>query len=182
MGVLIKGEKTKLEEVTPEDAQSICLLRNNAAINKYLSTSQNITVAQQEAWIIENLAKNDGYYCKIIDLQDNKFCGTASLYNVRNKEAEFGRYICVSAIQSIETEYLMLRLAFEEMNLERVYCRTAAENVKVWKQHIRYGFRNAGEERFASEDKDLILNIQEITIDDYQRTDYSFITKLIKKF
>jgi RimJ/RimL family protein N-acetyltransferase len=182
MAILIKGDKTGLEEVAAEDAKNICMLRNSPAINKYLSSSEDVSIGQQKAWITQNLRKNDGHYCKIIDLQDNNFCGTASLYNVKNGEAEFGRYICTKPIQAIETELIILKLAFEEMKLRRVYCRTAVENTKVWKQHLRYGFRNAGEESFSNGTKNLTLNVQEITRDIYDSTDYSFISQIIKKF
>ena len=182
MGIQINGIKTILEEVTVDDASDICRLRNNAQINKYLSTSREVTVAEQEAWIKANLTKNDGFYFKVIDKEQNEFCGTASLYGIVGKQVEFGRYICTRALQAIEAEYLGIEYAFKQMGMHKVYCRTAVENKKVWKQHYSYGFVDEGEEKLASGDKDLVLKIQALTREQFEQTDYSFIQKLIQRF
>jgi diamine N-acetyltransferase len=139
-------------------------------------------VKQQQTWIIENLRKKDGYYLKIIDLDDNGFCGTVSIYNVKERQAEFGRYICIKSLQAIETEYLVLEYAFNSMNLDRVYCRTAELNSKVWRQHIRYGFSDTGTEIFHNKGKELKLKVQEITSDTFRQKDYYFIRQIIQRF
>ena len=182
MGHPIEGKKTLLTEVGIGDAADICNLRNDERINKFLSTSRKVSVGEQEQWIAANLAKKDGYYFKILDKATGQFCGTASIYNVAEKDAEFGRYICTQALQAVETEYLLIKEAFESMHLQRIYCRTAMDNKKVWKQHVSYGFVDAGEEVFKNDDKDLVLKVQELTEYAYGKTDYSFIDKLLAKF
>ncbi len=66
------------------------------------------------------------------------------------------------------------------MNLKRIYCRTAAENIKVWRQHYKFGFNDVGEEFLPV--KEHMLKIQELTCNTYKKTDYSFIEKLVVKF
>lgn len=182
MAAQIKGEKTLLQEVTVADAAAICALRNDERINKYLSTSRQVSVAEQEDWIRMNLARKDGVYFKIIDAANGEFCGTASIYALAGDGGDFGRYISTKAVQAIESEYLALKYAFEEMGLRRVYCRTSVENKKVWKQHLNYGFVDVGEELLRAADKELILKIQELSLAKFRETDYSFIQKLIQKF
>lgn len=182
MAFSIKGRKTILEEIGIEDAADICNLRNDERINRFLSTSRKVSEAEQREWIKANLARHDGHYLKIIDSGSGGFCGTASIYNVKKDEAEFGRYICTQALQAVETEYLLIQHAFDTMQLNRIYCRTAADNKKVWKQHVSYGFTDAGEEVFKTADKDLVLKVQELTDHQYRKTDYSFIEKLLAKF
>jgi RimJ/RimL family protein N-acetyltransferase len=178
----IKGTKTLLREVTVQDAAAICALRNDEKINKYLSTSRQVSIAEQENWIAANRAKKDGYYFKIIDATQDEFCGTASIYALEGEGGDFGRYICTKALQAIEAEYLALEFAFTQMGLKRVFCRTSLENKKVWKQHLNYGFVDVGEETLYAADKELSLKIQELTHENFLATDYSFIQKLIQKF
>ncbi len=181
MVLKVKGEKTTLEEVVPADAADICALRNDEKISRFLSSSRQVSVEEQRQWIENNLAKGDGHYFRILD-EKGGFCGTASLYNVLDNEAEFGRFICTRTLQAVETEYLVIRHAFETMGLRRIYCRTAVENKKVWKMHYSYGFVDAGEEAFSVPGKDMVLRIQELTLEQYGQTDYSFISKLMAKF
>lgn len=163
-----------------EDAEIICNFRNDKQLNKYLSSSGKTGIDEQKSWIQANFNKKDGYYFKIIDLQKNECCGTISIYNVTNKQAEFGRYICTKSLQAVESEYILLKYGFDIMKLERIYCRTAAENIKVWRQHYKFGFSDVGEEFFPV--KELMLKIQELTCNTYKKTDYSLIEKLVVKF
>ncbi|MBL7933732.1 MAG: hypothetical protein JNL60_17650, partial [Bacteroidia bacterium] len=96
---------------------------------------------------------------------------------VKNDKAEFGRYICQSPAQAIESEFLLLKYAFEVMNLKAVYCRTKRINERVWKQHYNFGFLDVGEELM----EDFMLNVQEITKEQFLNFDYSKILKLITR-
>ena len=174
----ITGRKTILKEVTPEDAENICRLRNDPQINRYLSSSEAVSVEQQTNWIIANKARNDGYYFKILD-NNNHFCGTASIYNVLNGEADFGRYVCTQPVQAVETEYLLMEYAFNSMQLNKLFCRTAEDNRRVWRQHVTLGFRETGQEILPG--KELLIKVQELTRDAFLQHDYSFLQRLIDR-
>lgn len=176
----IEGLLTKLIEVAEIDAPAICRLRNNPANNKFLSSSDIITIEEQVAWIRSNKSQNDGVYFKIIEKKTNEIIGTISLYNVSKSECEFGRYICEKTIQAIEAEYLILKFGFEIMNLKRIFCRTAEKNHLVWRQHIKFGFRNIGTELLI--EKDMLLMVQEIKKNDFDNFNYSPILTLLQKF
>jgi RimJ/RimL family protein N-acetyltransferase len=176
----IKGIKTLLTEVTINDAETICNLRNDEKINKYLSSSEVISVIFQQQWIVNNQAKKDGHYFKIIDLYSNECCGTISIYNVSESKAEFGRYISTKSLQAIEAEYLILKFGFGSLKLNKIYCLTAIDNIKLWKQHYKFGFTDAGEELLKS--KNILLKVQELTFDKFICTDYSFIEKILGRF
>jgi len=173
----IEGYSTILKVIEESDSQLICDLRNNPNINKFLSNSTSITVLEQKEWLKNNLKANDGIYFKIIDKNKNNFVGTISLYNVNNSTAEFGRYICLSPIQAIEAELLILKYGFEIMKLKQIYCKTAEENTKVWKQHFKYGFKDTSREYFKH--KEMYLKVQEISYNDYINFDFTKINKLI---
>jgi RimJ/RimL family protein N-acetyltransferase len=181
MTVSIEGHITLLQSMTLDDAESITTLRNQPYINQYLSSSNVISVEEQRNWMIDNAAKHDGLYLKIIDRKTNDFCGTISIYQINNdRSCEFGRYICTKSIQAIESELLLIRFVFEVMGLNSIYCRTAELNTKVWKQHYEFGFTDNGTELLT--EKQLYLKKQKLTLDSYRKFDYSKIEKLINRF
>lgn len=173
------GKHTILKSVSIEDAADICALRNKPSNNKYLSSSNPITLEQQEAWIKKYLLEPDGVYFLITDNFLSPV-GTISLYNQVNGCAEFGRYICENPLQAIEAEFLLLKYAFEELNLNTIYCKTVRENQKVWKQHSRFGFIEKGLETDTRINKEVV--IQSINKEQFQSFDYSQITKLLNRF
>ncbi len=176
---MLKGNKTLLFRVKEEDANDIIKLRNNPLISKYLSGDKEITLEDQINWIRNNNTILNDYYWKICNT-NNEFCGTISLYNNNDGKAEFGRYICNHPIQAVEAELLVIRFAFQVCSLDEIFCRTVIENVKVWKQHYSFGFKDAGQENFRA--KNFILKLQVLTREIFNQFDYSKIDKLIARF
>jgi RimJ/RimL family protein N-acetyltransferase len=176
------GETTILRQVNLDDALFISTLRSNPKVYEFLSSSSFVTEEQQQQWLKNYFAANDGYYFIIENSKLFKSVGTISIYNVDKGglEAEFGRYISFNSVNSIEAEYLLLQFSFNVMDLETVYCRTADKNVKVWKQHLSFGFKDVGFEKF--EDKDLLLRRQAITRTEFLEFDYSKIISLVNRF
>jgi hypothetical protein len=66
------------------------------------------------------------------------------------------------------------------MNLETVYCRTADKNMKVWRQHSTFGFKDDGFEEL--EDKNMLLKRQSIRRSEFLDFDYCKIISIINKF
>ncbi|MCS7210752.1 MAG: GNAT family N-acetyltransferase, partial [Chloroherpetonaceae bacterium] len=100
----IEGLKTNLVEVTEMDAEDIARLRSNPEINRFLSSQKPISVEEQVEWIRQNRKRGDNFYFKITDKQ-GAFKGTISLYNIKNHEAEFGRFIATNPINAVEAEF-----------------------------------------------------------------------------
>jgi RimJ/RimL family protein N-acetyltransferase len=175
----INGTKTILRDVKLEDAKFICDLRNKSKNNKYLSSSKSIKIKEQQEWLTNYLKKENEFYFIIESVQLEKQVGTISLYNILNNTAEFGRYVCESAQQSIESEFLLLKFAFEELKLDLVYCKTVKENEKTWKQHLKYGFKIVSEEYHKNINQ--ILIVQEINRDVFKKYNYDWISNLLIK-
>jgi RimJ/RimL family protein N-acetyltransferase len=174
-----KGKNTILRPVTESDAASIIEMRNNPSINKFLSSSNPLSLEDQVSWLRRNLGAKDQHYFMIL----NKFeipVGTISIYNIKNGTGEFGRYVCTQAVQAVESERMILQVAFDMLNLQYLYCRTAESNASVWRQHLRFGFSDCGNE-FDS-DLNFDLHVQGITKDAYKSFDYSKIDQLIGRF
>jgi len=182
MEIQLIGETTILRQVKLEDALYISQLRSDPKVYEFLSSSTPISLEQQKKWLEKYLNSKDGYYFIIANSLLLKSVGTVSIYdfNEGKREAEFGRYISVNSVNAIEAEYLLLDFCFNVMHLESVYCRTADKNVKVWRQHLSFGFRDVGFEDFT--DKNLLLKRQAITRAEFFSFDYSKIILLINRF
>jgi len=182
MEIRLIGETTILRQVRLDDALFISRLRSDPKVYEFLSSSTPISLEQQKKWLEKYFSTKDSYYFIIDNSLLFKSVGTISIYDVNEgkREAEFGRYISVNSINAIEAEYLLLDFCFNILHLESVYCRTADKNIKVWRQHLSFGFRDVGFEEFA--DKNLLLRRQAITRAEFFDFDYSRIILLINRF
>jgi|688.fasta_scaffold284478_3 RimJ/RimL family protein N-acetyltransferase len=182
MEISLIGETTVLRQAKLDDSLFISQLRSDPKVYEFLSSSSPITLEQQKAWLKKYIDSKDGYYFIIDNPLLYKSVGTISIYNVNNgkQEAELGRYISVNSVNAIEAEYLLLDFCFNIMHLESVYCKTADKNIKVWKQHLSFGFQNVGFEEFSG--KNIMLRRQTITRAEFLNFDYSKIFSLINRF
>jgi len=181
--ITVRGIKTILRELSEEDAEDVVKLRNDPANNKFLF-QKPITVDDQVSWIRKNKKTEDAKNFKITNL-DNEFKGTISIYNIGNKQGEFGRYIATNPVNAIEAEYLLLKVCFEQLGLNAVYCQTNFENKAVWSQHLKLGFKEKGKKDVTvgtSGDITVQAVVQEITAEEFRNFNYDKIIKLIKFF
>jgi len=179
MVVTLTGNATILQEVSLEDAQVMCDLRNNPEINKFLSSTKPISAEEQKAWMVSKAKKFDNIDFKIIDKKTNEVVGLVAIYDVKDHKAEFGRYICTRSLQAMEAEYMVLKFGFDIMYLDMMYCRTMKENKFVWNQHYKYGYKDIREEVLGP--RQMLHMIQEITRDEFRNFDYSFVDRLANR-
>jgi RimJ/RimL family protein N-acetyltransferase len=179
----IKGIKTTLEEITVLDAADIVKLRNDPANNKFLFQKE-ITIQDQIDWINKYMHNADVKNFKVIN-NENEFKGTISIYNIIDKKGEFGRYIVTNPINAIEAEYLLLKICFERLGLDTIYCQTNHENIAVWGQHTKLGFRETAKiDVNVGSNADVLVKaiVQEITAKEFKTFNYEKILNLIKSF
>lgn len=182
MEVQLVGKSTVLRQVRLKDAFFIADLRSEPGVYEFLSSDSPITLDQQERWLLNYFDSKDGFYFIIENSILDRSVGTISIYDVNEekREAEFGRYISLNSVNAIEAEYMLLQFAFDVLKLNSLYCRTADRNIKVWKQHLSFGFRDVGFEEFVG--KGLLLRKQVITRSEFSDFDYSKIISLISRF
>lgn len=181
MLITLTGTATILQEVTPDDAEKMCELRNDPHNNRYLSSTKPIAVEDQRAWLKSNKEHGDNFYFKILDKKTSEFCGTISIYDHDNEKrrAEFGRYVCKSPLQSMEAEYLIMKFGFDVMFLDAIYCRTVKDNKYVWNQHYKFGFKDIREEVLGP--RQMLHMIQEMSRAEFHQFDYSFMDRFFKR-
>jgi len=134
----IIGKYSKLRSVKTEDAEFILSLRLDDSLNKYINKVDD-DIKKQEEWISLQQQREGDYYFLILDL-NNKPLGTISLYNIKENDAEFGRWVSKgNMILNIESVLLIHKFAFEYCDLDLVYTNTMVENKKVVNFHKRFG-------------------------------------------
>ncbi len=177
--LILQGIITQLREQSEQDAGDVIALRNNPDYNRYLSNpGQTSSVEDQISWLQREQEAGLNYNFSIF--LEEKFSGTCSLYNITDYEADFGRYIATNPIAAIESEYLCLRFAFEQLGLQQVLCKTLTENEKVYRQHTRLGFETLGEGFDERVKKPLLL--QAITVEAFRNFDYAPTLSMIQRF
>ena len=181
--VIIRGIKTILREISEADAEDIVNLRNDPANNKFLF-QKPISVEEQLNWIKRNKNSEKAKNFKVTSI-DGEFKGTISIYNIEDGRGEFGRYVVTNPVNAIEAEYLLLKICFEQLGMNAVYCQTNMENKAVWGQHVKLGFREIEtKEVTVGTNADVMVKavVQEITADQFKQFNYDKIVKLIKFF
>lgn len=172
------NEYIYLKPVSVDDASFISKIRSSVLLNKYLSSTKEVSVNEQINWINNFLKEKKDFY--FIIQSDQKQYGTVSIYNIDSNlnRAEFGRYICIDPIRAIQGELLILKYAFEILKLNELYCRTIIDNEKVWKQHYKFGFIDSSIDYHTD---GRLLKVQKINWEEYNNFDYSTIYELIDR-
>ena len=179
----IRGINTSLIEISENDAEDILRLRNDSKYNKFLF-QQPITLEDQISWIRKQKSSADSINFKVVN-EENQFTGTISIYNINNGRGEFGRYIVTNPLHAIEAEYLLLKYSFDILRLERVFCQTNIKNIKVWKQHLKMGFRTIDEKEVLVGSLALVkvtAIVQEITQKEFSEFDFGEVFSLLNSF
>jgi len=99
------------------------------------------SVADQINWLEEYFRREGDYYFVIETANGRNREGLVGLYGINaSREAEWGRWILVPGSNAaVESALLLYRCAFDELDLDRVSCRTLADNAKVVAFHDSCG-------------------------------------------
>ena len=136
----LEGYSYKLRPVKKTDAAFIVEARlEDAARNQYIHPISE-DVSLQEAWL-ERYFEREGDYYFIVE---NRFTGNPegliAIYEEANGSAEWGRWVIKKAsLAASESVYLLYRIAFEQIGLKELYCRTVADNTAVVSFHNSIG-------------------------------------------
>lgn len=142
----ITGHGFELRPARMSDAAFIAALRNDRMRSGYLNRGAE-TVSEQERWLEEYFHRPDDYYFLIARRGDGAEQGLLAIYDAdsRTGRAEWGRWVLKpESIASVESAWLVYRMAFEVLHLEEIHCRTLVENGQVTSFHDRCGLVRAG--------------------------------------
>lgn len=143
----LTGFRFRLRPVRIEDAAFILELRTDPELGRFLhATSPRL--ADQEAWLEVYAGRAGDYYFIVEDTKDEAPVGTIGVYDVEAEgpgQAEWGRWLIhPRSVAAVESALLVYRMAFEQLGLDEVYCRTMADNAKVVSFHDSSGARREG--------------------------------------
>lgn len=139
----IVGYRFALRPVTLNDAAFLVRLRTQAGGRFIHQTSPR--VEDQIAWIEAYEARPGDYYFIIEDIREGRPVGAVGIYDVAAGEAEWGRWVVEGgSVAAVESALLTYRMAFEQLELAAVYCRTVADNAQVVSFHDSSGATRTG--------------------------------------
>lgn len=134
---MISGEMVNLCALEPADLPLLKMWRNQEHYRKYFREWRELTMANQQQWY-EKLVVNDDrtQMFGIEEKATGKLIGVCGLcyINFIHRYADFSLYIGKDDIYidtapngfAVETMHLLLELAFDRMNLNKVWCEIYA--------------------------------------------------------
>ena len=133
------GKAFSLRPVDLDDADFILSLRGDHTHARYLHPV-SADPERQRAWIAEYLLRAGDFYFVVSNNRTSEREGLVSVYDVKNGEAEWGRWILrPGSMAGPESAFLIYQVAFQTLGLTRLYCRTIAENSAVVRFHDECG-------------------------------------------
>lgn len=164
-----------LRPVKIEDATFILYVRlEDAERNQFIhKISEDVSV--QEAWLKSYFERDNDYYFVLENKITSTPEGLISIYDVNRhkKSAEWGRWVInKGSLGAIESVNLISRIAFEDLNLEKIYSRTIADNTSVVSFHDSIGAVRSvnANEKIKLEDKNYNVIKHVITKSHYFET------------
>ncbi|MDW2799670.1 GNAT family N-acetyltransferase [Clostridium boliviensis] len=140
INIKISGYSYRLRPVTIDDAQTIIDIRlQDIERNRYIHKISS-DLLEQTKWIKEYMERDNDYYFIIENIFTEKTEGLISIYDINNDKAEWGRWVLKKgSMASVESVYLILKVAFEKLGLKEAYSRTIEKNTSVVAFHDSIG-------------------------------------------
>ncbi len=153
---MIPGKKVRLRAFREDDLKNALVMVNNQAVTRFLNFMRPRSLQEERVWLEAAMRNDDPKTTSFaIESSDNEYIGSVGLMHIdlRNRSAELG--ISIARPQEwgkgfgTEAALLMLRHAFEELNLHRVHLRVYEYNARGQKSYGRLGFIEEGRLRQA---------------------------------
>jgi len=149
---MIVGEKVRLRAIERDDLPRFVEWFSDPEVRRYLDMYLPFSLAQEERWFeqLQERMEKQELVMLTIETSAGTHIGNISLFDInwKNRHAELGITIGEKdhwgqgyGSDSIRT---MLRLAFGEMNLHRVFLRVHADNARGIHCYQKVGFQKEG--------------------------------------
>ena len=131
-----EGVGYRLRPVRLEDAQFIIDVRlEDEDRNQYIHAISPELAAQKE-WLERYFAREGDYYFVVENKLNGEPEGLVGIYDLDQNKAEWGRWVIKSgSLAATESIDLLFKVAFEELKLDELYCRTICQNERVVSLH-----------------------------------------------
>jgi RimJ/RimL family protein N-acetyltransferase len=149
---MVEGLKVRLRPIEREDLPTYVRWFGDPEVRHHLAMYLPFSLAQEEQWFEDLLQRLRDRTAVLLAIEtlDGVHIGNLGLVDVnwKDRNAELGITIGEKAYwgQGYGTDAVrtMLRLAFEQMNLHRVFLRVHADNARAIRCYEKAGFQKEG--------------------------------------
>ena len=136
----LDGYGYRLRPIRSTDASFVVQVRReDMERNCYIHPISD-DVTEQERWLEAYFDREGDYYFVIESRITGQPEGLIAFYDVADGRAEWGRWVIrKGSLSAVESVYLLYRIAFEQVGLQELYCRTLCENKAVVSAHTSMG-------------------------------------------
>ena len=144
------GDAIYLRAIEREDAPPIAAWFNDPEVTRYTTRYRPLSLAEEVKYIESMDGKPEHVMFAIVERASDTFVGVCGLHGIdsRNRRAELGLAIGEKSHWSrgigAEATQLLVRYAFESLNLHRVYLTVFVANERAHKLYQRLGFKDEG--------------------------------------
>ncbi len=145
-----KGEKVSLGPVVKEDLETLVIHINDEETSRFLTVNYPISYEMEKDWFDRiNKSTNEEIHLAIIENSSNDLVGVTGLHKINhiNRTSGFGIALRKKFHQKgygTEAATLIIRYAFNYLNLRKVCSSAFALNEKSLKLHFKLGFTKEG--------------------------------------
>ncbi len=143
----------KLRKLEVKDIPYMLEWMHDEEITKYLKFAFNKATKESQEVFIKNSYTTENIHLAIVDDND-EYLGTISLKNINYLDLN-GEYAICLRKKALGTDiakkatYEILKIAFNDLKLKRVYLNVVSKNVRAWKFYEKMGFIYEGESKEA---------------------------------
>lgn len=144
---IITGEKVYIRPITYDDTSMIVKWRNADNVRQYFIYRADFTKESHEKWMKEQVETGKVAQFIVCDVKDDKPIGCTYLRDIskEDKSAEYGVFIGEEEYRGKgigkEALKLTLKVAFEELELEKVISRAISSNKPSVYSFLNSGFK-----------------------------------------
>ncbi len=149
---IFEGEKARLRPIERTDLPTYVRWFGDSEVRRYLAVYLPFSLAQEERWfegVLERIERRSDAILAI-ETEDGVHIGNVGLHAIdwKDRHAELGIVIGEKAYwgqgYGADAIRVLLRVAFQDMNLHRVVLRVDADNARAIRCYQKAGFRNEG--------------------------------------
>jgi len=148
---MISGKKVRLRAFREDDLKNVVAWINNPVVTRYLTHMRPWSMVEERVWLDRAMRNDDPTAVTyVVESSDGEYAGSIGLMHIdgRNRNAEVGIVIARPEDwgRGLGTEamLILLRHAFEEMNLHRVMLRVFTFNERALRSYAKLGFVEEG--------------------------------------
>lgn len=148
----LENPKVFLRKIDIKDTSNILKWRNSKSVKNNLYSQEDLTEEQHICWLNNKVFTGlcAQYIISVIDNESSQDIGTVFIKNIDHTchKGEFGIQIGEESARGkgygTEATLQILRIAFDELRLNRVYLTVLSNNIAAKKSYLKAGFLTEG--------------------------------------